>query len=72
MEKRVNLNQTSLDFGALNLELENKKEGVRRRHGKKHTLFCSTQTSLNSLIKLTYDITDKDFEYLYAYIMRLQ
>lgn len=68
----IDKNQTILDFDLINVELKRKKEKIRKQHKEMNTDFHFKQTSLNSLVKLTYDITDKDFEYLYAYIMKLQ
>lgn len=64
------INQTQLDLW-IQLELQKSK---RKRFLKdtKRTYFSNNQTSLDNLIKLTYDITDKDFEYFYAHILEEQ
>lgn len=70
MTKQVDINQTSLDLG---IQLE--KQKTKRIHflkTTKKTYFSDKQTSLDNLIKLTYDITDKDFEYFYAHILEKQ
>jgi len=53
------------------LEIQKTKRKKFLRETKR-TYFSDKQTSLDNLIQLTYDITDKDFEYLYAHILEEQ
>lgn len=66
-------NQTQLqilDIGEAIAVQKFKRE--RELNAKSKRFFAKEQTSLENLIKLTYDITDKDFEYFYAEILKLQ
>lgn len=65
-----NINQTQLDLW-IQLEIQKIKRKKFLKDTKK-TYFSDKQTSLDNLIKLTYDITDKDFEYFYAHILEKQ
>ncbi len=62
----VDKNQTSLDLW---VQLEEQKEKTRRFHKEKNTRFYHNQLSLEDLLKITYDITDKDFEYFYKALL---
>ncbi len=73
MNKRNNWNQTQLDIPDIGeaIEIQKFKRKTELKEKSKR-FFAKEQTSLENLIKLTYDITDKDFEYLYAEILKLQ
>lgn len=60
MSRTQDINQTSLDLW---VQLEVQREKRRKFHNDKKTKFYYNQLSLENLLKMTYDITDKDFEY---------
>ncbi len=61
-------NQLYLDIG-LQIAVK-KKDRIKKLHDQKtYFSYPKHQLSLENLIKITYDITDKDFEYFYAYIL---
>lgn len=70
MSQKTNKNQPQLeilDIGDAILRQENKR---RYYHHKKHTLFDRNQMSISELDKLTFEISDKDFEFFYAHHLR--
>ncbi len=75
MWKLVDKNQTSLDIVEIWEEIEVRKQRRKTQlKGKSKRYFAvqQNQLTLENLIKLTYDITDKDFEYLYEELLKMQ
>lgn len=68
MKKQIDIHQTSLNID-LWIEIKHQKQNRKNDLKNYSSYFLNHQTSLDNLIKLTYDITDKDFEYFYAYIL---
>lgn len=74
MRKFVDKNQTSLGievWEAIDARKQHRKTQLKEK-SKRYFAAKENQLTLDNLIKLTYDITDKDFEYFYAELLEQQ
>lgn len=74
MRKFIDKNQTSLNievWEAIEERKEYRKTKLKEK-SKRYFAVKQNQLTLDNLIKLTYDITDKDFEYFYEELLKMQ
>jgi|JI10StandDraft_1071094.scaffolds.fasta_scaffold480990_1 hypothetical protein len=69
MNKRNNWNQTQLEILDIGEEILHQENKRRYYHHKKNTLFDRNQLSISDLDKITFEISDKDFEFFYSHYL---